>query len=432
MSYDGERIPLHDARIEGAVLGSMILHARICDDCLGRLTSADFYRPAHQDVFKALGDLRARNLTPDPVVLSGHLDSVGKLRDIGGASVIDSMVANVGSVNNYLTWVEGVREKATLRMIQDAMDEAEATLHSGESASTVASLLSGRLTNVGGSLHGIVEAGDVLRRGPLPKNIGYATGIPLIDEETATKGAPRGQLCAALASSGVGKSTLLIELATHYAWNSLGVLYTTLADLNEEILVSRVIRMRCGYSSRDIADRKGFADEYDLAVYELSNQVSFAIDDRTKRGSMDVDDIIGTIEAQRHRLLGTSRPLKIAMLDYFQKLTSRHFKPSDTYAMSVYCSKRLSRYAEQSGVTLWVGSQITDGNEKAGTRDKAKGGNHLLEDAGLAVKVTAGTGNSRKFRLEKSRFGGQFEEADMVFNPDYLLFLPPGVNRPWL
>ncbi len=238
-------------------------------------------------------------------------------------------------------------------------------------------------------------------------------------------------MCVALAREGIGKSMLMLQVAINAAWSGRGVLYVTMADLNQERLRHRVVRMRCGYTTRASAETKGAGMEYLRAETDL-DQISFTIDDRTKRGSGDVDDILDTIETLRQRRLGTERPLTEAFIDYAQKLRSRKFTARDSYGESVYCSSQISNYAERSGLVIWVGSQLTPGNDKHGSQDGTKMGKHWQEDSGLTIKVVAKEGWARSMELVKSRFGGQFEKAEMVFNDEHLLFLPPGVHRPWL
>lgn len=418
-----ETIPLFDARIEQRLLGAGLVHSVVTDAMLDRLSAEDFYRPAHQTIFGAIREIRSRGIDVDPFIVSDQLHSTGKAESVGGDDYLNHLADQAVGINAYPGWIDVIREKSGLRRLWQALDDAKGKIAGGVTAASVSSELTAVCSNLGGSMAGITKMSDIAEG---TMDTGYSTGLYIIDNETATQGAPKGQTVIVTASEGVGKSTLMLQIATHAAWKKRGVLYVTLADLNAQRLKPRILRMVCGYSRRDVAIAQNHELEFIRAEDELNNWVSFAIDDRTKRSSRDVDDILGSIEAYRVKQLGSECPLTEVFIDYAQKLTSHHFGPRDSYAGSVYASAQISSYAESSGLTVYVGSQITDGNEKSGTRDITKGGRHWQEDSGLTIKVAKKQELAHELTLLKSRFGGQGLKRQMVFDEFRLRFKEPG------
>ena len=75
--------PPQDLAAEQSVLGGMLLSKDAIADVLER-RSADFYRPAHQNVHDSILDPTAVG-TGDAVTVAAELDRRGLLRRIGGA-----------------------------------------------------------------------------------------------------------------------------------------------------------------------------------------------------------------------------------------------------------------------------------------------------------------------------------------------------------
>ena len=50
----------HDLDVERAVLGHLLTHTQAADDILAELSPADFFRHAHQLVFRAMQELHGR------------------------------------------------------------------------------------------------------------------------------------------------------------------------------------------------------------------------------------------------------------------------------------------------------------------------------------------------------------------------------------
>jgi hypothetical protein len=78
------REPPHNLEAEEAVLGAVLAAGRLLGEVAAVLEEADFYRPAHRTIWRAILRLADRGQPTDPVTVLGELDDAGELADVGG------------------------------------------------------------------------------------------------------------------------------------------------------------------------------------------------------------------------------------------------------------------------------------------------------------------------------------------------------------
>src|SRR5215218_10175865 len=66
-----DRPPPHNLEAEEAVLGALLTAGRLLEDVAAVLEEADFYRPAHRAIWRAILRLADRGQPTDPVTLLG-------------------------------------------------------------------------------------------------------------------------------------------------------------------------------------------------------------------------------------------------------------------------------------------------------------------------------------------------------------------------
>ncbi|KAB2854967.1 MAG: hypothetical protein F9K43_28940, partial [Bauldia sp.] len=95
---EGGAAPLlqpHNLDAEQSVLGAMMVSVAALDPVMGeaRLRSEDFYRGRHATIYAAIQELYERNEPVDALTVSEHLRALGKLEEVGGQDVINSLAA---------------------------------------------------------------------------------------------------------------------------------------------------------------------------------------------------------------------------------------------------------------------------------------------------------------------------------------------------
>jgi hypothetical protein len=116
---DPDRQPPHNLEAEQAVLGAVLTAGRLLAEVAGVLEEADFYRPAHRTIWRAMLRLTDRGEPTDPVTVLGELDHAGELADVGGGSFLHTLVQAVPTVANAAHYARLVAETARRRRVID-------------------------------------------------------------------------------------------------------------------------------------------------------------------------------------------------------------------------------------------------------------------------------------------------------------------------
>jgi replicative DNA helicase len=114
-----DRQPPHNLEAEEAVLGAVLCAGRLLDEVATLVEEADFYRPAHRAIWRAILCLADRGEPTDPVTVLGELDDSGDLADIGGAPFLHTLVEAVPTVANAGHYAQLVADTARRRRVID-------------------------------------------------------------------------------------------------------------------------------------------------------------------------------------------------------------------------------------------------------------------------------------------------------------------------
>jgi replicative DNA helicase len=114
-----DRPPPHNLEAEEAVLGAILAAGQLLAEVAGVLEEADFYRPAHRAIWRAILRLADRGQPTDPVTVLGELDHAGELADVGGGPFLHTLVAAVPTVANAAHYAQLVAEAARRRRVID-------------------------------------------------------------------------------------------------------------------------------------------------------------------------------------------------------------------------------------------------------------------------------------------------------------------------
>src|SRR5215211_5989650 len=116
---DPDRQPPNNLEAEEAVLGAVLTAGRLLADVAAVLEEADFYRPAHRVIWRAMLHLADRGQPTDPVTVLGELDDRGELADVGGGPFLHTLVAAVPTVANASHYAQLVADTARRRRVID-------------------------------------------------------------------------------------------------------------------------------------------------------------------------------------------------------------------------------------------------------------------------------------------------------------------------
>src|SRR4029450_4999998 len=89
-----DRTPPQDMEAEQCVLGAMMMSKDAIADVVEALRGADFYRPAHEQVYDAILDLYGRGEPADAITVAAELTKRGEIGRVGGAPYLHTLLAS--------------------------------------------------------------------------------------------------------------------------------------------------------------------------------------------------------------------------------------------------------------------------------------------------------------------------------------------------
>jgi replicative DNA helicase len=223
----GPKPPPFDVAAEKAVLGAMILSSRAIEEVVEILEPADFYRPAHETIYRTLVDLHNASEAHDQIALGNRLEKDGELTRCGGHGYPFELVQSVMTVAHAEEHARIVREKAVLRKVLEAANGMTHSVHDrqrtpDEIVQDAYDTLEGLagLTDSGDEdlsigvdiMDTVAEVVDIRENGP---KLGLLTGF--MDLDALTGGLQPGQFILIAARPAMGKSVLAGDVARYTA-----------------------------------------------------------------------------------------------------------------------------------------------------------------------------------------------------------------------
>ncbi len=114
-----QQVPPHNLEAEQAVLGAVLTAGRLLAEVAGQVEQADFYRPAHRVVWRAINALADRGEPTDPITVLEELRCAGQLDDVGGGPFLHTLVASVPTLANAGHYARLVADTAHTRRVHD-------------------------------------------------------------------------------------------------------------------------------------------------------------------------------------------------------------------------------------------------------------------------------------------------------------------------
>ncbi|PRQ11058.1 replicative DNA helicase [Corynebacterium sp. 13CS0277] len=365
---DFGRQPPHDNEAEQGVLGAMLLSSSTIADIVEELSPEDFYKPAHQIIYRAILDLYTENKEVDPVIVSARLDRANDLTRVGGAPYLHTLVQAVPTAANARYYAEIVAEKAILRRLVDAGTRVVQLGYEGTEGAEVDAVVDMAQQEV----FAIAQKKSAEDYSPLSEIIrptmdeldqiaahgGLAQGVPtgFVDLDNLTNGLHGGQMIIVAARPGVGKSTLALDFMrscsiTHHKTSVLFSLEMSKSEVAMRLLSAeaevKLSDMRSGRMTDEqwakLANRVGEISEAPLYIDDSPNLTMMEIRSKARR-------------------LAQQKGLDLIVVDYLQLMSSGKKVESRQQEVSEF-SRQLKLLAKELDVPLIAISQLNRGPE---------------------------------------------------------------------
>ncbi|MGI5882780.1 MAG: replicative DNA helicase, partial [Dethiobacteria bacterium] len=112
-----QKLPPQNLEAEQSVLGSMLIDKDALLEVTELITSEDFYREVHQEIFQSIVSLADKNEPVDLVTICAELEKKNLLEKVGGAAYLATLANITPTAAHAAYYARIVQEKAILRRL---------------------------------------------------------------------------------------------------------------------------------------------------------------------------------------------------------------------------------------------------------------------------------------------------------------------------
>jgi replicative DNA helicase len=363
MPENGLRPLPHNLEAERSVLGAILLHDEAYVHAAGIVQPQDFFRSAHQMIFRAMASLAERNVAIDLTTIKDTLVRAGDLDAVGGPAYIAALVDGIPRSTNVEHYATLVRDYARKRAAIFAAGTIIESAYTNDPETTADDILSGAQQQllaladdrtVGFStMQQLVDEGMAAlealekNRGALP---GLPSGFPDLDELTC--GFQPGNLIVVAGRPGMGKTSLALNIAEHVGVTGRAVAGFSL-EMSKQELFMRMLSGRARVDGQRIKGGRLSERDYGriaTAISALATAPIF-IDDTASIALPD-------LSARCHRL-AAERGLDLVFVDYLQLMKTDEGRSTNREQAIARLSRGLKRLAKDLHVPVIVLSQLS-------------------------------------------------------------------------
>jgi len=117
------KLPPQSIEAEKSLLGCLLLDQNAIVKVIDFISSKDFYRGIHQEIYQVCQELFEKNEPIDLLSVANRLREKEKLEEIGGNSYLTEMINSVPTASNILNYAKIIQRKRILRDLIDAGSE---------------------------------------------------------------------------------------------------------------------------------------------------------------------------------------------------------------------------------------------------------------------------------------------------------------------
>ena len=400
------KTPPHSIEAEQSVLGGLMLDNEAWDKVGDKITSEDFYNPAHRQLFECIKVLALESKPFDPITVSEELDRKGELEEAGGIVYLTELVESIPSVANLRAYAEIVYERSVLRQLISASQRVADAAYSpeGRKADDIVELAEREVFNIAEAR--AKEGGPVGMRELLKKTVekidelfkttgmitGLSTGFKDLDEMTS--GFQPSDMIVVAARPSMGKTTFSMNLVENALMASDDCVVVFSLEMPSEQLMMRSLASLGRIDQGKV--RTGKLDDEDWP--KLSNAVK-----SLKEKKLFIDDTAGiSPQEMRTRLRRVHREhgkIGMVMIDYLQLMQIPGYSEGRTNEISEI-SRSIKAMAKEFECPVIALSQL---NRSLEQRPNKRPVNSDLRESGA---------------IEQDADVIMFIYRDEVYNPD--------------
>ncbi|RVU53962.1 replicative DNA helicase [Anaerosphaera multitolerans] len=316
------RIPPHNLDAEQSVLGAMLLSKEAITTAVEVLRGEDFYSQSHGEIYNGILSIYNRNEPADIVTVTEELKKRTTLEEVGGLSYIAGLASSVAAISNTKYYCDIIKEKSTLRRLITASDEIVAKSYSPEAeVNAIIESAEKNIFDITQDSHrtGLVPVKEVLlesfaqmeKRSQDPTGLtGLTTGF--VDLDYKLSGFQKSDLILLAARPSMGKTALMVNLATNAALKSSASVAMFSLEMSKHQLVQRIIASMAHVDLQKVISGNLNEDEWIkiINVMPIISELQIEIDDTAGISPLELK--------AKCRRLKLEKGLDLVVIDYLQ------------------------------------------------------------------------------------------------------------------
>lgn len=357
-----DNIPPQDIEAEQAVLGAIFLDADALVEAMALIEPQDFYRRAHQIVFRSMIALNDRNENIDIITLKSQIESENTLEDVGGISYLTELSQVTPTASGVAHYAKIVKDKSTLRELIQAATKIVKEGYSQEgSVEEIVEAAEKGILNVSEKRNstGFQAISDVLNS--TMENIdrlsqqneeitGLPTGYPELDKMTA--GLQPEELIILAARPAVGKTAFALNIAQNIGTRTDRSVAIFSLEMGAESLVNRMLCAEGTIEAGHLRTGQLTEEEWHHLIMAMGS---------LSRTSIFIDDTPGIkvseIRARCRRLAQEKGNLGLILIDYLQLIEGSGRESRQQEVSEI--SRQLKKLAKELKVPVIALSQLS-------------------------------------------------------------------------
>jgi replicative DNA helicase len=394
------RVPPHDLDAEAAVLSAVMVDPLALDKVSEMLRPEHFYSEAHRRIFEACIELSSAGKPVDVVQVATWLRDRDRLAQVGGMAYLTEVLNAAPAVANVGAYGQTIHEKWRVRQLiltcqrvtaQGYAGYGEAQQFIDQAEQAVYDIARAREARSVHTLRDVMQ--ETFRRITKATErgariIGISSGFDRYDR--LTSGLHDGELTIVAARPGMGKTSLVLNMAVNVAspqqleaardpnerWEEpgYGVVIFTLEMPREQI----VNRMLCSEARVDVSRvRTGMLTPSDWskltqAASHLAN-LNVWVDDSPALSILEVRSKVRRLQAEFDRVDSATgektKRIGLVVVDYLQLMKGREGAASREQEISEI-SRGLKQLAKELSLPVIALSQLNRAVETRGEKSK--------------------------------------------------------------
>ncbi|MFH2231638.1 MAG: replicative DNA helicase, partial [Patescibacteria group bacterium] len=322
-----QKLPPQNIDAEKSVLGALLIDGNAIVKISDFLAPDDFYVDKHRIVYSSMFDLYRQHEPIDLLSLSNRLEELGKLKEIGGRSLLTKLSSTVTTSSHIISHAQIIQRKATLRrLIESSSEITRLAYQEEESIQNVLDQAEQRIFSVSQKYikRNFVPLREVLseafeRIDEVHRESGTMRGIPtgFDDLDSLLAGFQKSDLIIIASRPSVGKTSLALDMLRNVALGAKVPVGLFSLEMSKEQMVDRLLcstanvdlwKMRTGHLS-DEEDFKNIGN-----AMGLLSEAPIYIDDSATLNIMEI--------RTKARRLHTEHGLGMIIIDYLQLMQS--------------------------------------------------------------------------------------------------------------